>query len=79
MRKGRRPSFAGAMAPEPAERLYDAFVGVLRAGSVPVETGRFRADMKVHSLNDGPITLVIDSAERERATRNPGASPSFST
>lgn len=61
VRKGRRPSFSGAMAPEPAERLYQAFADAVRNGGVPVETGRFRADMKVHSLNDGPVTLVIDS------------------
>jgi D-aminoacyl-tRNA deacylase len=62
-RKGRRPSFAGAMAPEPAERLYQTFVGALRDKGLPVSTGRFRADMKVHSLNDGPVTLLIDSRE----------------
>lgn len=62
-RKGRRPSFAGAMAPEPAERLYESFVGALREKGLPVATGRFRADMKVHSLNDGPITMLIDSRE----------------
>lgn len=62
-RKGRRPSFAGAMAPEPAERLYETFVGALRDKGLPVSTGRFRADMKVHSLNDGPVTMLIDSRE----------------
>jgi D-aminoacyl-tRNA deacylase len=66
-KKGRRPSFTGAMAPEPAERLYETFVAAIRDGvrdkGVPVATGRFRADMKVHSLNDGPITMLIDSRE----------------
>lgn len=62
-KKGRRPSFAGAMAPEPAERLYETFVSVVREKGVPVATGRFRADMKVHSLNDGPVTMLIDSRE----------------
>lgn len=62
-KKGRRPSFAGAMAPEPAERLYETFCGVLRNRGLPVATGRFRADMKVHSLNDGPVTMLIDSRE----------------
>ncbi len=62
-KKGRRPSFAGAMAPEPAERLYETFVSAVRDKGVPVATGRFRADMKVHSLNDGPVTMVIDSRE----------------
>ena len=74
VRKGRRPSFVGAMAPEPAERLYESFAGALRNSGVGVETGRFRADMKVHSLNDGPVTLVIDSP-RESEARNPGAPP----
>jgi len=61
-RKGRRPSFVRALAPEPAERLYDAFVARLRATGLPVETGRFRADMQVELVNDGPVTLLIDSA-----------------
>jgi len=71
-RKGRRPSFAGAMAPEGAERMVDAFVSSIRARGLPVATGKFRADMKVSSLNDGPVTLVIDSP-RESDARNPGA------
>ena len=76
-RKGRRPSFAGAMPPEPAERLYESFVALLRAKGVPVATGRFRADMKVFSLNDGPITMLIDSREGE--ARSPGAASSSPT
>jgi D-tyrosyl-tRNA(Tyr) deacylase len=72
LRKGRRPNFSAAMHPEGAERLYDAFVAELRARGVPVETGRFRADMKVHSLNDGPVTLVIASPN-EHEERTPGA------
>jgi len=63
VRKGRRPSFEGAMAPEEAERAYEAFVAEARAQGVNVETGRFRADMKVTSLNDGPVTIWIDSAK----------------
>ncbi len=65
VRKGRRPSFSGAMAPEPAERLYRAFAESIRTGGVPVETGRFRADMKVSSENDGPVTLVIESPRED--------------
>lgn len=76
-RKGRRPSFTGAMPPEPAERLYESFVALLRTKGVPVATGRFRADMKVFSLNDGPITMLIDSREGE--ARSPGASSSSPT
>lgn len=63
VRKGRRPSFDGAMPPEDAERAYDAFVADARATGITVATGRFRADMKVSSLNDGPITIWIDSAK----------------
>jgi D-tyrosyl-tRNA(Tyr) deacylase len=78
VRKGRRPSFSGAMAPELAERLYQAFASAVRARGVPVETGTFRADMKVSSLNDGPVTLVIDSP-RDEERRNPGAAPPVSS
>jgi D-tyrosyl-tRNA(Tyr) deacylase len=60
-RKGRRPSFVKAMAPEPAERLYERFVAAARATGVPVETGRFRAMMEVELINDGPVTLLVDS------------------
>jgi D-aminoacyl-tRNA deacylase len=60
-RKGRRPSFIQAMGPEPAERMYEKFVAAARAAGVPVETGRFRAMMDVELVNDGPVTLLIDS------------------
>lgn len=63
VRKGRRPSFDGAMPPEDAERAYDAFVRDARAQGITVATGKFRADMKVSSLNDGPVTIWIDSAK----------------
>jgi D-aminoacyl-tRNA deacylase len=63
VRKGRRPSFDGAMPPEDAEKAYEAFVRDARALGMKVETGRFRADMKVSSLNDGPVTIWIDSAK----------------
>ncbi|MDB4938111.1 MAG: D-tyrosyl-tRNA(Tyr) deacylase [Labilithrix sp.] len=63
VRKGRRPSFDGAMPPEEAERAYEAFVHEARAQNIMVATGRFRADMKVSSLNDGPVTIWIDSAK----------------
>lgn len=63
VRKGRRPSFDGAMPPEKAEQAYEAFVAEARATGIIVETGRFRADMKVSSLNDGPVTIWIDSAK----------------
>ena len=60
-RKGRRPSFVKAMAPGPAEQLYERFVAAARATGVPVETGRFRAMMDVELVNDGPVTLLLDS------------------
>lgn len=71
-RKGRRPSFGAAMAPGPAEQMYEAFADSLRKRGLPVATGKFRADMKVSSLNDGPVTLLIDSRESD-PPRSPGA------
>ena len=68
-KKGNRPSFAMAMPPVEAERVYESFVAEIRERcrdkGVSVSTGRFRADMKVHSLNDGPITMLIDSRDGE--------------
>ena len=64
LRRGRRPSFDEAMPPEEAQRAYEAAVVEARALGLRVETGRFRADMQVHSVNDGPVTLWIDSAVR---------------
>ncbi len=60
-RKGRRPSFVDAAAPEIAEPLYEAFVRETRSFGVPVATGRFGADMRVELVNDGPVTLIIDT------------------
>jgi D-tyrosyl-tRNA(Tyr) deacylase len=57
LRRGRRPSFDDAMPPDEAQRAYEAAVVEARAMGVRVETGRFRADMKVHAVNDGPVTL----------------------
>lgn len=59
--RGRRPDFAGAARPEEAARLYDHFVGALRAKGVPVKTGVFGADMEVEIINDGPVTIWLDS------------------
>ena len=64
LRRGRRPSFDDAMPPDDALRSYEAAVIEARALGVRVETGRFRADMRVHSVNDGPVTLWIDSVVR---------------
>jgi D-aminoacyl-tRNA deacylase len=63
VKKGRRPSFDGAMPPAEAEKLYDAFVARAR-GVIGVETGRFGAHMLVESENDGPVTILLDSAMR---------------
>ena len=60
-KKGRRPSFFGSARPEQAIPLYERFIERVRAEGVPVETGRFGADMQVSLVNDGPITLVIDT------------------
>lgn len=60
-RKGRRPSYDGAMPGAEAEALFDRFVTELRAIVPAVETGRFGADMRVKLVNDGPFTLVIEA------------------
>lgn len=60
-RGGRRPSFIQAAPPEEANRLYQEFVGAMRALGVKVETGVFQADMQVELVNDGPITILLDS------------------
>ncbi len=60
-RKGNRPSFVGAAPPEQASALYEEVAALLRARSVPVATGVFRAHMEVELVNDGPVTLILDS------------------
>jgi D-tyrosyl-tRNA(Tyr) deacylase len=60
-RKGRRPSFLDAALPEAAEPLYQAFIDGVRALGVPTATGRFGAMMQVELVNDGPVTLIVDS------------------
>jgi D-tyrosyl-tRNA(Tyr) deacylase len=63
LRRGRRPSFDAAMPPEEAERAYEAFVHEARAQKIMVATGKFRANMRVSSMNEGPVTIWIDSAK----------------
>ena len=60
-RKGRRPSYVQAAPPELGNELYEAFCGQLRSLEIPVKTGRFRTNMAVHLVNDGPVTLMVDS------------------
>lgn len=60
-RRGNRPSFSEAMEPEPAQRLFEAFCQGVRAEGLKLETGRFRAEMRVHLVNDGPVTLLLDT------------------
>jgi D-tyrosyl-tRNA(Tyr) deacylase len=69
VRKGRRPSFTGAARPEVAEPLVKAFAEVLRELGVSTETGRFGAMMDVELVNDGPVTVVVDSEVFERPRR----------
>ncbi len=61
MRSGNRPGFSAAAAPEDGQRLYEAFAAQLQALDVPVATGRFGADMQVALVNDGPVTIWIDT------------------
>jgi len=62
-RKGRRPSFVAAAGPEKAEALYKVFVERVRSGGITAETGRFRAHMDVELVNDGPVTMLLDSGK----------------
>jgi len=68
-RKGRRPSFTRAASPEVADRMYQRFVRTCRGAGITVETGRFRAHMAVSLVNDGPVTLIVESpATPEKTT-----------
>ena len=60
-RKGRRPSFAGAAGPELCEKLYEQFLADCAALGYPPQHGRFGANMQVESVNDGPVTLILDT------------------
>lgn len=66
-RKGRRPSFIGAAPPAEAAERVEAVAAALRALQVPVATGQFQAHMRVALVNDGPVTIWIDSNERGRS------------
>lgn len=71
VRRGRRPSFTDAAAPDVAAPLVDAFAGHLRgAGVTRVETGRFGVHMNVALVNDGPVTIILDTADLTRPRRS---------
>lgn len=62
-KRGNRPGFSTAAAPEDGERLYEYFAEQLRQQGVPTATGRFGADMAVHLINDGPVTIWMDTSD----------------
>ena len=68
-RKGNRPSFVQAAEPDLGKRLYELYVELLLAEGLHVETGVFGAMMEVELLNDGPVTIILDSVERTRPRR----------
>lgn len=62
-KKGARPSFIAAMRPEQANELYEMYVELIRQAGITVKTGEFGADMEVNIVNDGPVTIILDSKE----------------
>ena len=69
-RRGRRPSFSSAAPPDRAEAEFARAVELFRQSGLRVETGVFQAHMMVHSTNDGPVTILLDSADRNRSRRS---------
>jgi D-tyrosyl-tRNA(Tyr) deacylase len=63
VRRGKRPSFDDAAPPQQAKELYEYFVEKIRAAGLPCETGRFQATMQVELINDGPVTILLDSVK----------------
>ena len=63
-RRGNRPGFSMSAAPDDGRCLYEAFLGDFKALGIPVETGQFGADMKVSLVNDGPVTIWIDTEDK---------------
>jgi len=63
VRRGKRPSFDAAAQPEPARQLYEYFVARIRAAGLPCQTGRFQEMMQVQLVNDGPVTILLDSSK----------------
>lgn len=66
LKSGNRPGFSDAAPPEEGRALVDHVCATLRAMGIPVETGRFGAEMQVSLVNDGPVTIMLDSADRGR-------------
>jgi len=64
-KKGNRPSYIKAARPETAIPLYEAMIATLKETNIPVQTGEFGADMQVSLINDGPVTIIIDSKTKE--------------
>lgn len=69
-RKGRRPSFTAAAPPEQAERLYETFVEFVAGRGISVATGQFRQYMAVELVNDGPVTILLDTRDLMRSRRS---------
>ena len=69
-RKGRRPSFTEAAPPELGEAMYERFLELCRAGGFPPQHGKFGAHMEVTSVNDGPVTLLLDTDQLMEARRS---------
>ncbi|MGA8154332.1 MAG: D-aminoacyl-tRNA deacylase [Terriglobales bacterium] len=63
VRRGKRPSFDAAAPPEQARRLYEYFVERIRASGIPCQTGRFQQTMEVELVNEGPVTILLDSSK----------------
>lgn len=74
-RRGRRPDFIAAARPEQAGPLFERFCAALAAAGVPVERGVFRAHMEVELVNDGPVTLMIETASETRGATSGDAAP----
>ena len=68
-RKGRRPDFNQAALPQEAQRLYEYTVERFRQTALNIATGRFQEHMQLHLVNDGPVTIMLDSADRHRPRR----------